>query len=66
MTSARALYSLGIRAITMADTANTVPATIAIHFLRRFIAPRSSFTVYVRSIVRLLPKVFRTAGTAPR
>src|SRR6266481_9647291 len=50
ITSARARYSLGSHAITRAARANTAPPTTAIHFQRRFIAPRSSSTVYVRSI----------------
>src|SRR5262245_30034038 len=50
ITSARARYSLGRRETTSAATANTAAATAAIHLHRRFIAPRSSSTVYVRSI----------------
>src|SRR3982751_2498516 len=63
MASARARYSLGSFAMTIAASAKTVPATIAIHFQRRRMAPNSSSTVYVRSIATLRESV---AGALPR
>src|SRR3954466_14267592 len=62
MASARARYSLGSFAMTIAASAKTVPATIAIHFQRRRMAPNSSSTVYVRSIATLRESV---AGALP-
>src|SRR5438045_6864767 len=43
--------------MTIAASAKTVPATIAIHFQRRRMAPNSSSTVYVRSIATLRESV---------